>query len=85
MHGLKDRGISVLVTDHDARNTLKASDRAYIMSHGRIVKSGTPDEVVNDEECREAYFGHDFDFEMKPAAATAPTGDEDKSDDGQDG
>ena len=57
---LKDRGIGVLITDHNVRETLKIVDRAYILNEGRLLKSGTPDEVVQDENVRRVYLGEDF-------------------------
>jgi lipopolysaccharide export system ATP-binding protein len=57
---LKDRGIGVLVTDHNVRETLKITDRAYIVHDGIIFKSGTPDVLAADEEVRRIYLGTDF-------------------------
>ena len=57
---LKDRGIGVLITDHNVRETLKIVDRAYILNEGRLLKSGTPDEVIKDENVRRVYLGEDF-------------------------
>ena len=57
---LKNRGIGVLITDHNVRETLKIVDRAYILNEGRLLKSGTPDEVIQDENVRRVYLGEDF-------------------------
>ena len=57
---LKNRGIGVLITDHNVRETLKIVDRAYILNEGRLLKSGTPDEVIQDENVRKVYLGEDF-------------------------
>lgn len=57
---LKNRGIGVLITDHNVRETLKIVDRAYILNAGTLLKSGTPDEVVRDEKVRKVYLGEDF-------------------------
>ena len=57
---LKDRGIGVLITDHNVRETLKIVDRAYILNEGRLLKSGTPNEVIQDENVRRVYLGEDF-------------------------
>ena len=57
---LKNRGIGVLITDHNVRETLKIVDRAYILNEGRLLKSGTPDEVIKDENVRRVYLGEDF-------------------------
>ena len=57
---LKNRGIGVLITDHNVRETLKIVDRAYILNEGRLLKSGTPDEVIKDENVRRVYLGEVF-------------------------
>ncbi|MBI2956407.1 MAG: LPS export ABC transporter ATP-binding protein [Acidobacteria bacterium] len=57
---LKERGIGVLVTDHNVRETLRVTDRAYIIHNGRIFRSGTPTELGNDSEVRRIYLGDNF-------------------------
>ena len=57
---LKNRGIGVLVTDHNVRETLEIVDRAYILHEGRVLMSGTPDEVVQNENVRRVYLGDNF-------------------------
>ncbi|MEQ1869902.1 MAG: LPS export ABC transporter ATP-binding protein [Vicinamibacterales bacterium] len=57
---LRDRGIGVLITDHNVRETLRITDRAYIVSGGAIFKSGTPASLANDEEVRRIYLGTEF-------------------------
>jgi lipopolysaccharide export system ATP-binding protein len=57
---LKERGIGVLVTDHNVRETLRITDRAYIVHDGAIFKSGTPDVLAADDEVRRIYLGTDF-------------------------
>ena len=57
---LKDRGIGVLITDHNVRETLRITDRAYIVHAGVIFKSGTPDSLAADEEVRRIYLGTEF-------------------------
>lgn len=57
---LRGRGIGILVTDHNVRETLGVTDRAYIMSEGRIFRSGRPQELVNDEGVRRHYLGDRF-------------------------
>jgi len=57
---LKDRGIGVLITDHNVRETLRITDRAYIVHDGAIFKSGTPDSLAADEEVRRIYLGAEF-------------------------
>ncbi len=57
---LKERGIGVLITDHNVRETLRITDRAYIVHDGVIFKSGTPAALAADEEVRRIYLGADF-------------------------
>ena len=57
---LKTRGIGVLVTDHNVRETLKITDRAYIVHDGVIFRSGTPAELAADDEVKRIYLGADF-------------------------
>jgi len=57
---LKDRGIGVLITDHNVRETLRITDRAYIVHDGAIFKSGTPTSLAADEEVRRIYLGAEF-------------------------
>jgi lipopolysaccharide export system ATP-binding protein len=61
MH-LKDRGIGVLITDHNVRETLSIVDRAYIVYDGMILASGTKDEIVGNDQVRKVYLGEDFKF-----------------------
>jgi lipopolysaccharide export system ATP-binding protein len=57
---LKERGIGVLITDHNVRETLRITDRAYIVTDGTIFRSGTPTSLAGDEEVRRIYLGTDF-------------------------
>ena len=57
---LKQRNIGVLITDHSVRETLGIVDKAYIMSAGELLVSGTPDEIVNSEIARKFYLGEEF-------------------------
>lgn len=57
---LKERGIGVLITDHNVRETLDIVDRAYILHDGIVMMSGTPEEVVADENVRRVYLGEKF-------------------------
>lgn len=57
---LKQKNIGVLITDHNVRETLGIVDRAYIMSRGELLVSGTPDEIVNNEIARKFYLGEEF-------------------------
>lgn len=59
---LKQRGIGVLITDHNVRETLRICDRAYIISEGSVLASGKPDELVNNAQVRAVYLGEDFDY-----------------------
>ncbi len=60
MFHLKERGIGVLITDHNVRETLRITDRAYIVTDGTIFRSGTPDQLAADEDVRRIYLGTDF-------------------------
>ena len=57
---LKKRGIGVLITDHNVRETLEIVDRAYILHDGKVLMSGSPDEVVRNENVRRVYLGDNF-------------------------
>jgi lipopolysaccharide export system ATP-binding protein len=57
---LRDKGIGVLLTDHAVREALEITDRAYILEGGRILKEGTPAEIVASEEVRKSYLGQEF-------------------------
>ena len=57
---LKKRGIGVLITDHNVRETLEIVDRAYILHEGKVLMSGTPSEVVENENVRRVYLGENF-------------------------
>ncbi len=57
---LKERGIGVLITDHNVRETLRICDRAYIISDGKVLASGLPDELVGNEQVRRVYLGEHF-------------------------
>ena len=59
---LKNKGIGVLITDHNVRETLNITDRAYIISEGKIIASGLPNEVAQDEKVKKIYLGEKFTF-----------------------
>ncbi|MFC2161280.1 LPS export ABC transporter ATP-binding protein [Acidobacteriota bacterium] len=59
---LKNRNIGLLITDHSVRETLKITDRAYIIDKGRILKEGTPIELISSDLVRKNYLGDDFDL-----------------------
>ena len=58
--GLKARGIGVIITDHNVREALQISDRAYIINEGRILESGAPEEIAASEKARDVYLGEKF-------------------------
>jgi lipopolysaccharide export system ATP-binding protein len=57
---LKERGIGVLITDHNVRETLNITDRAYIINDGKILREGTPEQLTNDDEVKRVYLGENF-------------------------
>jgi lipopolysaccharide export system ATP-binding protein len=57
---LTQRGIGVLITDHNVRETLSLTDRAYIVYSGQVLTEGTPDDIVNDPDVRRLYLGEEF-------------------------
>ena len=57
---LKNKGIGILITDHNVRETLSITDRAYLLYDGMLLKHGTVDELSNDEEVRRLYLGSNF-------------------------
>lgn len=59
---LKDRGIGVLITDHNVRETLTICSRAYIVNEGEIICQGPPQEILTNQKVREVYLGHEFDL-----------------------
>lgn len=60
IHQLRSRGIGVLITDHNVRETLEITDRAYIMYEGKILFQGTPEELTENKEARKVYLGEKF-------------------------
>ena len=60
IYALKESGIGVLITDHNVRETLSVTDRAYIINEGRIFRSGTPEQLGNDPEVKRVYLGESF-------------------------
>lgn len=60
---MKSKGIGLLITDHSVRETLKITDRAYIIDGGKILKEGTPQDLVHSEEVKRSYLGEDFGLE----------------------
>jgi lipopolysaccharide export system ATP-binding protein len=60
IQSLRERGLGILITDHNVRETLKITDRAYIMYSGKILISGTANDLISDPETRRIYLGEDF-------------------------
>ena len=60
VRGLRDKGLGVLITDHNVRETLSITDRAYLLFEGKILVQGEADHLVNDPEARQLYLGEDF-------------------------
>ena len=67
VYGLRDKGIAVFVTDHNARQILSTSDRVYLMHEGQVVVSGLPQAILDSEVARRVYLGEDFDLELASA------------------
>lgn len=61
--GLKDKGLGLLITDHNVRETLAITDHSYIMAEGKILVRGAPEELANDPTAREAYLGDRFSLD----------------------
>ncbi|RKX17552.1 MAG: lipopolysaccharide ABC transporter ATP-binding protein, partial [Candidatus Zixiibacteriota bacterium] len=60
IYRLKEKGLGILVTDHNVRETLSITDRAYIICEGEILKSGTSEFLANDPEAKKIYLGEKF-------------------------
>jgi len=59
---LKERGLGILITDHNAREMLKLVDRAYLIHRGRVVLEGSAEQLVEDPKAREIYLGPEFNI-----------------------
>ena len=59
---IKDRGVGVLITDHNVKETLEIIDKAYIMHEGKILMHGKPNEIIEDENVRRVYLGQRFNL-----------------------
>jgi len=81
---LQKRGISILITDHQVRETLQITDRSYVISKGQVLCQGTPSDVLNHAEAREKYFGSDIDVDLAspgpPPPHTLPRSETDEGD-----
>ena len=60
IRGLRERGISILLTDHNVRETLTVTDRSYIIDDGKVLREGPPRDLINDDLVRRTYLGHTF-------------------------
>ncbi len=69
---LRDRGIAILITDHQVRETLQITDRSYVIDNGRVLCHGPPDEVLRNPEARRRYFGEDIDLGRPSAPPPHP-------------
>lgn len=65
IEALRERGIGVLITDHNVRETLNTTDRAYIIDEGRILARGTPEEIIQDPKARKVYLGEKFQMDLE--------------------
>lgn len=59
---LKERGIGIIISDHNVRDTLEVCDTAYIINKGKIIESGNPDQIINSTIARKVYLGEDFNW-----------------------
>ncbi|HTF89425.1 MAG TPA: LPS export ABC transporter ATP-binding protein [Planctomycetota bacterium] len=66
---LRERNIGILITDHNVRETLQSTDRAYIIRHGQIFREGPPRVLISDPEVRAVYLGHSFDAPVMGVSA----------------
>lgn len=73
IRGLRSRGISILITDHQVRETLEITDRSYVIRAGGVLCHGTPDEVLQNREARKYYFGDSMDLAGPKQPQAAPS------------
>ena len=66
---LRRRNIGILITDHNVRETLMTTDRAYIIHQGRILREGTAEVLIGDPKVREVYLGRSFDRDVRGVTA----------------
>jgi len=74
IHHLREQGIGILITDHNVRETLQSTDRAYIIHQGRILREGTGDELVTDPEVRRVYLGESFEVQVNKVTMAEEAG-----------
>jgi len=76
VYGLREKGIAVFITDHDARQILSTSDRVYLMHEGRVVVAGSPQEILDSELARKVYLGEGFKLDLEEhTPAGSPDGE----------
>jgi lipopolysaccharide export system ATP-binding protein len=66
---LKNKNIGVIITDHNVDETLEITDRTYLLYEGKILKTGTAEDLANDEMVRKVYLGKNFELRRKPSFA----------------
>ncbi len=71
VRGLRERGIAILITDHQVRETLQITDRSYVIREGRVLCHGSPQEVIRNPEARKYYFGEAMDHAITAGHHTA--------------
>ncbi len=71
--GLRDRNIGVLITDHNVQETLSITDRAYLLFEGKILRSGSAEELAADEQVRRVYLGQNFELRRKRPTGATPS------------
>jgi len=69
VRSMRDKGLGILITDHNVRETLRLTDRASIIHEGRILRTGTAMELIHDEQVRRIYLGHSFDAPVAGVSA----------------
>ncbi len=72
IHQLKSKGIGIIITDHNVRETLGVCDRAYILNEGRILEAGTPEKIARSQKAREIYLGDGFELSGRPKTKKDP-------------
>jgi lipopolysaccharide export system ATP-binding protein len=77
---LRDSGIAILLTDHNVHETLKVTDRSYVIFEGKVICAGSPMQIINDPHVRETYLGNtfrgdEFDVQASPRRSDAPVGE----------
>lgn len=75
---LRERGISILITDHQVRETLEITDRSYVVRSGQVLCHGTRDEVLQNEEAKKYYFGENMEMSSSGGTPAAPTSRENR-------